>query len=112
GGNVPYGFDLNNSPAQVEGLHDLDRPLILLSTSGTKLIHEAARAADAVYVGCLRNITATAERLAAGHERVAVLGAGTRGEFRQEDQLGCAWVARALVDAGFEPQDDRTETIV
>jgi 2-phosphosulfolactate phosphatase len=112
GGNMPYGFDLNNSPAQIDGLHEPERPLILLSTSGTKLIHEAASAAEAVYVACLRNVTATARTLAERHEKVAVLGAGTRGEFRQEDQLGCAWIARALVDAGFEPQDDRTDTIV
>jgi 2-phosphosulfolactate phosphatase len=30
-----------------------------------------------------------------------VIGAGSRGEFREEDQMGCAWVAQQLVDAGY-----------
>ena len=33
--------------------------------------------------------------------RVALLGAGTRREFREEDQLCCAWIARELVAAGY-----------
>lgn len=110
GGNMPYGFDLQNSPALVAQLTD-ERPLILLSTSGTRLVHEA-RGAEAVYVGCLRNVTATAERLAARHERVALIGAGTRGSFREEDQVGCAWIAERLLDAGYEPADARTAEIV
>src|SRR2546423_10649354 len=38
GGSVPYGFDLNNSPAAIASLEDVSRPLILLSTSGTRLL--------------------------------------------------------------------------
>src|SRR5437879_1743632 len=38
GGSMPYGFDLNNSPADLEVRTDIHRPVILLSTSGTRLI--------------------------------------------------------------------------
>src|SRR5205085_2262035 len=43
GGNMPYGFDLQNSPAAVAGRPDVWRPAILLSTSGTPLLIAAAR---------------------------------------------------------------------
>jgi 2-phosphosulfolactate phosphatase len=112
GGNMPYGFDLNNSPTRVASLNGDRRPLILLSTSGTALIHAAADAVDTVLVACLRNVTATARHLAGTCERVAVLGAGTRGEFREEDELCCAWIAARLVDAGFEPRGERTHDAV
>src|SRR6266567_5386019 len=42
GGSMPYGFDLNNSPADLESRTDTHRPMLLLSTSGTKLICGAA----------------------------------------------------------------------
>ncbi len=103
GGNTPYGFDLTNSPAQVTQLTELHRPIILLSSSGTRVMHEA-REAHAGYVACLRNYSASARYLAATYNRVAVIGAGTRGEFREEDQLCCAWIARILVDLGFEAE--------
>jgi 2-phosphosulfolactate phosphatase len=111
GGNMPYGFHVNNSPAEVAVRDDVERPMILLSTSGTRLLTEGT-GAEAVYAGCLRNASALVHHLAANHERVAVIGAGTRGEFREEDQLGTAWIAGGLVDAGFEPADARTQELV
>jgi 2-phosphosulfolactate phosphatase len=109
GGSMPFGFDLQNSPAELDRRTDVTRPIVLLSTSGTGLIVEA-RGAEAVYVACLRNVRAQVA-LAARHENVAVVGAGTRGEFREEDQLCCAWIAGALVDAGFDA-DSRTLKLV
>jgi 2-phosphosulfolactate phosphatase len=111
GGNMPYGFDLTNSPAQLAQLSDVSRPMILLSTSGTKLIRESY-GAEAVYVACLRNFRAHAARLARDHAHVALIGAGARGEFREEDQLCCAWIGDLLVEAGFEPADERTAEVI
>src|ERR1700730_16260351 len=54
GGNMPFGFDMSNSPAELAARMDIERPLILLSSSGTQLIAES-RDADAVYLSCLRN---------------------------------------------------------
>jgi len=99
-GDMPAGFDLNNSPSELASLTDRERPVVLLSTSGTKVIHEA-RQADAIYLSCFRNFTATAQYLIGRHSKIAVIGAGSRGEFREEDQMGCAWVAQQLVDAGY-----------
>jgi len=102
GGNMCYGFDLTNSPAQISVRNDVHRPMVLVSSSGTQLLLNA-KGSDAVYVACFRNLSAVADYLAGRHERVAVLGAGTRGQFRREDQMGCAWVAEKLMQAGYEP---------
>ncbi len=99
-GDMPPGFDMNNSPVELLARTDVDRPVILLSTSGTRLIHEA-RGADARILACLRNWSSTAQWLAGRYDRIAVIGAGSRGEFREEDQLCCAWVAQALIEAGY-----------
>lgn len=111
GGSMPYGFDLNNSPADLESRTDIHRPMLLLSTSGTKLICGAAES-QAMYVACLRNYSATIAHLATHHQTIAVIGAGSRGEFREEDQLCCAWIAKGLLAAGYEAQNERTVAII
>ncbi len=111
GGNMPYGFDLNNSPVEVEGQPELDRPMILLSTSGTRVICAGAKG-QPMYVASLRNYRAQTAHLAAHHPMVALIGAGSRGEFREEDQLCCAWIAEGLLADGYEPGDERTAAIV
>lgn len=111
GGNMPYGFHLQNSPAQVAEYGEPERAMILLSTSGTRLLWEAQGAAG-VYPGCLRNTSALVRHLAATHRHVSVIGAGTRGEFREEDQYGAARIAAGLVDSGFEPFDARTRELI
>src|SRR5205085_2034554 len=98
GGDTPDGFDVTNSPWAIQNRdHDLHRPAVLLSSSGTKLLYAAARRHPHTYVACLRNAHATAEWIAAHHTKVAIVGAGTKGEFRDEDQLACAWIAANLV---------------
>jgi 2-phosphosulfolactate phosphatase len=102
GGSMPFGFELNNSPAALVRRADVERPMVLLSTTGTRLFCETGPR-DAVYAACLRNRTAQVEQLIGRHDRVAVIGAGARGEFREEDQLCCAWIAERLVQSGYEP---------
>jgi 2-phosphosulfolactate phosphatase len=111
GGNMPYGFDLNNSPTQVIQIADVSRPMIVLSTSGTRLVCSGAKA-DALYVACLRNVTAQARSLIGRHSRIALLGAATRDEFRDEDQLCAARIAALLVDAGYESEDATTARLL
>jgi len=111
GGNMPYGFDVTNSPAKLATRPDMTRPIILLSSSGTRLIHEAAEG-TAVYLACMRNYAATSQYIAGRHQRVAVIGAGTRGEFREEDQMCCALVAAGLVERGYECEDAATKELI
>ncbi len=108
GGVMPPGFEINNSPAEVASRADTWRPMILLSSSGTRLIKEAALS-DAVFLACFRNYSATARYLAgAGFRKIAVIGAGSQDEFREEDQMCCAWIAARLLNAGYRPQDENT----
>ena len=111
GGNMPFGFDMTNSPAEIAARTDATRPLILLSTSGTQLLWEA-RSAPAAYAACLRNYTSQVHHLAGRFEKVAVIGAGSRGEFRLEDQLCCAWIADGLLQRGYQPANPTTLEIV
>lgn len=109
GGDTPRGFDITNSPAVVAKRNDIFRPMILLSSSGTKLM---CAARGSVYVACLRNYEAVVDYLEEHHEHVWIIGAGTRGEFREEDILCCAWIARELVKRGYAPRDVPTQEII
>jgi 2-phosphosulfolactate phosphatase len=112
GGLQPEGFDLNNSPAQLALRSDRQRPVVLLSSSGTKLMVESGASAVAAYIACLRNYKAVAAHIAGRHDRVAILGAATRGEFREEDQLCCAWIAAELVRLGHQPENRQTLDLI
>lgn len=107
GGELAPGFDINNSPVELASRTHLGKPVILLSSSGTRLIHEA-KACDVVYLACFRNHLYTASDLQDRYARVAVIGAGSRNEFRREDQMCCAWIARDLVRMGYVPENRRT----
>ncbi|MGN6798169.1 MAG: 2-phosphosulfolactate phosphatase [Gaiellaceae bacterium] len=109
GGDPIPNFDLNNSPAAVDRVEG--KTIILLSTSGTRVIHGAQIASD-VYVGCLRNAAATAKALAAPGRDVVFLAACTRGEFRDEDQLFAGWIARDLSRAGYQLRGEVTHEMV
>lgn len=109
GGHMPHGFDVTNSPAAIAKRDDIVRPMILLSTSGTKLV---CAASGDVYLGCLRNHDALARYLADHHENILIAGAGTRGEFREEDALCCAWIAAGLVNSGYEARNAQTLDLI
>jgi 2-phosphosulfolactate phosphatase len=107
-GELPDGFDLQNSPARLAERSD-QRPIVLVSTSGMPLVISAGAG---VYVACLRNHRAQARVLERRHPRVLLIGAATRGEFREEDQLCCALIAADLTAAGYVPEDAETERIL
>jgi phosphosulfolactate phosphohydrolase-like enzyme len=105
----PAGFSLADSPTALLR-EPLARPLVLWSPPGTDLIVNASRCRR-VLVASLRNLTATANRLA-GCRDVALLGAGCREEFSCEDQMAAAWVGLRLTREGFEPGDRRTAALL
>jgi 2-phosphosulfolactate phosphatase len=111
-GDMPDGFDMNNSPADLELRQDVHRALIVLSTSGTELMLAAAAAPQGAQVACFRNFSAVARHLETHPGPIAIIGAGSRGEFREEDQMCCAWVAEKLVAAGHQPADARTMAFI
>lgn len=120
GGNVPYGFHMTNSPVQIAALHaipsgkytDPSRPIILLSSSGTRLISHAAVNSSDIFIVCLRNINATAKHLIDNNKSVKIIGAGTRGQFRREDQICCAWLGEQLLQNGFISGNKKTSKLI
>jgi 2-phosphosulfolactate phosphatase len=110
-GERPEWFELQNSPVALLGRDDIERALVLLSTSGTRLL--CASHADTTHVACMRNRSATVRTLLRTMPpRVAIIGAGSRGEFREEDQVCGAQIAAGLIEAGYVPGDESTEVIV
>lgn len=111
GGAMPAGFELTNSPAQLAARSDVSRPLVLLSSTGTRLMCGISRS-EAAYLACFRNYSATIDHLANNHEAATLIGAGSRGNFREEDQMCCAWIADGMMQSGFVPEDDATLRLV
>jgi 2-phosphosulfolactate phosphatase len=109
-GDRPAGFDLTNSPAELATRSDVSRPLVLLSSTGTRLMYEIRN--NCAYIACFRNLSATIDCLARNHDAVTLIGAGTQGEFREEDQMCCAWLAEGLMELGFAPTDEMTLQLV
>lgn len=87
-------------PASLAATEGLARDVVHVSPFAEMLV--AAMPRSAVHVACLRNIEATVAELAARHVRVAILGAGERGEVSTEDQMAAAWLAARLRTHGFE----------
>jgi phosphosulfolactate phosphohydrolase-like enzyme len=99
-------FDPRTGPSSLHSLPESERPLVLVSPAAHWLPSDEA--APAVYVGCLRNLSATVEMLVLHHRRVAVLGVGHGGQTRCEDQLVAGWIAGRLVQLGFAPSNLHT----
>jgi 2-phosphosulfolactate phosphatase len=110
-GEMPESFDLTNSPAQLAARSDVRRPIILLSSSGTQLMERIRGRKDA-YAASFRNYTATIDHLAEHPSDVVLIGAGSRGEFREEDQMCCSWIAEGLIEYGFSAKDEATRSLV
>lgn len=107
----PPGFHLHNSPAAIAARSDVERPLVLVSSSGTPLIHAAA-SRGMVYLGSLRNARYLGLWLAGRQPRVAIVAAARHGEFREEDRVCCALIAGELLDAGYTAEDGATAALV
>lgn len=114
GGVQPYGFDMQNSPSEMVSLSERDRPIILLSTSGTRLVAELSDAVGPglTYLACLRNARAQAEHLAAQGRDVLILGADSRGEFRAEDKLCAARIGNRLAQLGYRSGGGTTAAVL
>jgi 2-phosphosulfolactate phosphatase len=111
GGDMPPGFEMTNSPAELATRSDVQRPMVLLSSTGTRLM-DNIRCSGSAYLACFRNYGATVDFLAENHDSVVLIGAGTRGEFREEDQMCCAWIAAGLIERGFVPENPTTRQYV
>lgn len=111
GGVIPEGFDLTNSPFQLTRMCAEPRSIVLVSSSGTRLMCYAVGLTP-VYVGCFMNLSALSNHLVDSHQTIAVIGAGSRMDFRKEDKMGCAYIGKKLIEAGYKPENSSTSEIV
>jgi 2-phosphosulfolactate phosphatase len=102
------GFDLGNSPRELEGEPEAET-LILSTTNGTRLLVAAAERFERVYVGSLLNLDAVAAAARESGEDVAVLCAGVLGELALDDAYCAGRIAETL---GGEPEDSARAAIL
>lgn len=106
------GFDCGNSPLEYTRTRVADREVVLTTTNGTQAV-ENARCADRVFILCMRNIGAVAEKIAGEDRNAVVVCSGTDGKFSGDDALCagifldrlCAKIDIGLDDAGRFARD-------
>ena len=101
-GRKPADFDLGNSPAEALDRLDLtDRPVVQRTTAGTRSVIAALGAgAEPVFAASLVVVTATVDAIA-GSDPVTIIGAGTHGvERAEEDELTADLIEDTLSGIG------------
>jgi len=112
GGLAPPGFDYGNSPAEFAAATFDERPAILATSNGTRILNDLADA-PAVLVGALVNREAVAAALLAlaaehGCDATIVCAAAPGGRsIALEDALGAGAIAEAALrqDPSLRPTD-------
>ena len=87
------GFDFTNSPYDLSSEDLSKKTVALTSSTGTKLLLECSGAKHILIASTL-NSKSVAEEMVNIGGKWAVIGAGSHGEFRPEDQVGCALVVQ------------------
>lgn len=100
-GLVPRGFDANNSPVELSRLAAGDRPVVLCTSNGTRVL-ALVRHMPVTLVGCLRNAGACAESAVdaavARGIGVGVVCAGTLGRFALDDAVAAGEIVMRVMD--------------
>jgi 2-phosphosulfolactate phosphatase len=96
GGVKISGFHLGNSPAEYTPENVYGKTIVMTTTNGTRLIQNSL-AAESIYIGCLLNAKAVAEKL--NKTRVFLACAGTRGYFSPEDFMAAGAIAWHLTQS-------------
>ena len=94
GGERVPGFPHGNSPLEYTPEAVTGKVLVLTTTNGTRAIRRAAREAFALYAGSLLNARAVARELQRRKTGVALVCAGTNGDFSLEDALAAGMVIK------------------
>jgi 2-phosphosulfolactate phosphatase len=99
GGKRVEGYDLGNSPLAVTPELVGGKRIFMSTTNGTRSL-AAVQAVPLLVTACLPNRTAVARRLlAAGAERVWIVGSGWEGDYSLEDSLAAGAVIAAAQQA-------------
>lgn len=111
-GEIIPGFDYTNSPLDMSRVNLDGKSLVLTTSDGTRLITNASRA-ERVLISSTLNYEIIAQAILGIGGDWALIGAGSGGDFRPEDKVGCALVGKTLIDNGsFELSEDDKEFIL
>ncbi|ABX04213.1 MAG TPA: 2-phosphosulfolactate phosphatase [Herpetosiphon sp.] len=108
---IVAGFDYTNSPYDLEQTDLTGRIMVITTSTGTRLIAESMGAAH-ILIGTTINARAVANKMAQLGNQWAIIGAGTRGEFRPEDKVGCAVIAQYFLQVTGETTDSATQAFI
>ena len=91
------GFDLSNSPLEytkeiVEG-----KTIVITTTNGTRTLTSCLEAKK-IFVACMLNASAVAEKLLSLNEDVVIVNAGTNGQFSMDDFICSGAIIKALIE--------------
>lgn len=94
------GFEIGNSPSQINDFKTSRDTLILTTSNGTRILENMD---SKVLVGSMVNAKAVAEKsIQLAEDHIDVVMAGVRGEFAIEDYLACGeiiyWIKENLSD--------------
>ncbi len=103
------GFDYGNSPLEYGREAVAGRTLVMCTTNGTHAIKKAA-AARAVYLGCLNNAGAVAEKAVASGRDIAIICAGTRLAFSVDDIAAAGAIVSRVLKGSKAGLDDLGRT--
>lgn len=90
-------FDLSNSPLEytkevVEG-----KTIVITTTNGTRTLTSCLEA-KRIFVACMLNASAIAEKLLSLNEDVVIVNAGTNGQFSMDDFICSGVIIKALIE--------------
>ncbi|MBD7910897.1 MULTISPECIES: 2-phosphosulfolactate phosphatase family protein [Clostridium] len=80
------GFDLSNSPLEYTKEQVFGKTIIITTTNGTRTLTNCT-AADKIFVGCMLNARALANRLMEVNKDLVIVNAGTNGQFSMDDYI-------------------------
>ncbi len=91
------GFDLGNSPLEHSENVVKGKTVVFCTSNGTAAIH-AARTANTLLIGCLRNRTAVAKYAAGFPDDILLLCAGTNGECSIDDMVAVGGIYQGILE--------------
>jgi 2-phosphosulfolactate phosphatase len=90
------GFDFGNSPLEYGRERIGGKSLVMCTTNGTRAVKKSM-AADTVYLGCLNNALAVAEKAAQNGRDTVIVCAGTRLSFSVDDVVAAGGIISRLI---------------
>ncbi len=89
------GFDLGNSPIEFTAARVQDKTVVMATTNGTQAIKHVENC-DPILIGALRNRRALCELLKQTDRPIALLCAGTDGDYSADDIYGAGALINGL----------------